>query len=397
MNILFEELVSRLSTLEHPFPWQPKTNLGIEIIDLKEIDENTKTLLTFWTSVIEIRARGKLVSYLVCRHEEKRQTVEVISLISHLVSQWVLLRESMKKWDQESMFWRASFESCSDPMRLRDLKTNSVIKQNLQASNLEADHLVNWVTYENQFGRLEWGENLEQLYGLRSAWFEKERLREAGLICASIAHEINNPLGTMNNVQYILKSEPWEDKAAVEELGQCLHRMKLETSRLLSTVRTSEVQDYAWTSLKPVLARVKNAIERLYHKTKFVFEVAEDDQWFYGRTQMVEASLMNLLTLILGHRITSEGDLRVLVSRQGNVHEVSLKIRILDTVPHKRPFVHPLSMTEIISQWEPSDQLLWAAFNDTLERLNGLLLISQSSDRLTVEMQVQDQFDSSQR
>ena len=86
--------------------------------------------------------------------------------------------------------------------------------------------------------------------------FEAERLSSLGLLSASIAHEVKNPLGSIKAIATVLGEDLRQDPAKSKDLGIVLSeidRLNSVVDRLLKFARPEEDREARMVPLKPVV------------------------------------------------------------------------------------------------------------------------------------------------
>jgi protein-histidine pros-kinase len=164
---------------------------------------------------------------------------------------------------------------------------------------------------------------------LEEALRRSEKLATTGRMVATIAHEINNPLESLTNIIYMLKSNPTLEQKAKElvevaemEVGRLVEisRQTLAPHRetkLPVVTRVSELLDHVCGVFRSKLQSANIRVERAYH----------DD----AEVTIYPSELGQIFTNLVGNAIdamVNGGQLRLEIEKPG---ENELLVRVADT------------------------------------------------------------------
>jgi len=175
------------------------------------------------------------------------------------------------------------------------LKNNQLIKtqDELQVLNKNLEEMVEERTAELQ-------EKNDELKLILQQLLQAEKLATMGELSASIAHELNNPLATVNlRVESLLAQVPPEDpkRPALEVIEQELDRMANLVANLLQFSRRSQQQ----ISTVDVCQEINNTLDLiLYHLRKNGIQVqrefSPDIPYVHADRQQLRQLFLNLFT-----------------------------------------------------------------------------------------------------
>lgn len=172
----------------------------------------------------------------------------------------------------------------------------------------------------------------QELEKAQASLIRTEKLASLGQLAAGVAHEINNPLGTITIFAHlILKSLPEDDprRADVQMIIDEANRTKEIVQGLLSFARETKIRPGA-TNINQILEEVLTLVvnQSLFHNIKIEKALAEHLPSTYADATQLKQVFLNII-LNAAQAMNGTGDL--FVSTEQDATNRHLKIKIRDT------------------------------------------------------------------
>jgi iron only hydrogenase large subunit-like protein/nitrogen-specific signal transduction histidine kinase len=187
----------------------------------------------------------------------------------------------------------------------------------------------------------------ERLASTQEALMQSEKLASMGQLAAGIAHEVNNPLGTVLMLSHTLLEELGPDSPQREDLALMAteaERCRKIVSGLLQFARKNKVE--ARATNVPVLVEKTVRMLRLPSNVKVQFEHEDEDM----RAEIDREQVAQVLTNLVNNAIDAMPDGGCLTLRTGG-HEREVRIQVADTgigIPpeHRKKVFEPFFTTK---------------------------------------------------
>ena len=176
---------------------------------------------------------------------------------------------------------------------------------------------------------------VEARLAMERRMYEAERLSSLGLLSASIAHEVKNPLSSIKTIAAVLREDLRENQTAVEDLSMVLNeidRLSHVVGRLLRFARPENEEAFHAVDLKEVLDDVVLLLAHEAEQQHVVLRAeVEEDLAVWGHLEDLKEIFFNL---ILNGIQATEGEAEGVVAVKGQRHaEVEVEIAVTDTGP----------------------------------------------------------------
>jgi signal transduction histidine kinase len=175
------------------------------------------------------------------------------------------------------------------PQRLSD--------EDLQLMSAVADQLAVALQKANLYADLQ--KSLQQEKSTRSQLLQAERLALIGQLLASISHELNNPLQTIQNALFLLKDELKNSEDGLQVLSIIsseADRMGALLDQLRSTYRPAQTEEFKPVQINGIIQDVHTLIStHLRHKSiNFVCQLEPDLPLTHGISDHIKQVTLNL-------------------------------------------------------------------------------------------------------
>jgi signal transduction histidine kinase len=175
------------------------------------------------------------------------------------------------------------------PQRLTD--------EDLQLMIAVADQLAVALQKANLYADLQ--KSLQQEKSTRSQLLQAERLALIGQLLASISHELNNPLQTIQNALFLLKDELKNSEDGLQTLGIIsseADRMSALLDQLRSTYRPVQTEEFKPVQINGIIQDVHKLIStHLRHKSiNFICQLDPNLPLIYGIADHIKQVTLNL-------------------------------------------------------------------------------------------------------
>ncbi len=175
------------------------------------------------------------------------------------------------------------------PQRLSD--------EDLQLMIAVADHLAVALQKANLYANLQ--KSLQQEKSTRAQLLQVERLALIGQLLASISHELNNPLQTIQNALFLLKDElkySGDGLQVLSIISSEADRMVNLLDQLRSTYRPVHTEEFKPVQVNDIIQDVHKLIStHLRHKNiKFVYELDPKLLLIHGISDHIKQVALNL-------------------------------------------------------------------------------------------------------
>ncbi len=178
------------------------------------------------------------------------------------------------------------------------------------------DTLCNQIALADENARL-----VESRLAMERRMFEAERLSSLGLLSASIAHEVKNPLSSIKTITAVLREDLEDNRTAAEDLTIVLSevdRLSRVVDRLLKFAKPEAEDTFRSVPLKEVLDDVVLILAHEAERRKVEIQAeADEDLAVWGDREALKEILFNL---ILNGIEATEADEHGLVSITGRRH-----------------------------------------------------------------------------
>jgi signal transduction histidine kinase len=207
------------------------------------------------------------------------------------------------------------------PQRLSD--------EDLQLVMAVADQLAVALQKANLYADLQ--KSLQQEKSTRSQLLQVERLALIGQLLASISHELNNPLQTIQNALFLLREELKYSKDGMEVLNIIsseADRMVTLLDQLRSTYRPLHAEDFKPVQINDIIQDVQKLIAtHLRHKAiNFLCQLEPDLPLIRGIADHIKQIALNLFMNSV-EAMPTGGNLVVETCRSAENDEVVFSIR----------------------------------------------------------------------
>ncbi len=170
----------------------------------------------------------------------------------------------------------------------------------------------------------------QELENAQAHLIRTEKLASIGQLAAGVAHEINNPLGTITIFAHlILKSLPEDDprRADVQMMIDEANRTKEIVQGLLSFARETKMRPGA-TNINHILEDILNLVvnQSLFHNIKIKKVFAENIPSTYGDGTQLKQVFLNII-LNAAQAMNGNGDLFITTERDATNQHITIKIR----------------------------------------------------------------------
>lgn len=122
---------------------------------------------------------------------------------------------------------------------------------------------------------------LDHEKSIRAQLVQSEKLASLGRIIASVAHELNNPLQTIQNALYLIKSEELLSSQACQDLQTALmetERMAVIISRLREIYRPVNREEFQSGSINLLILEVQRLLDTHLKRNCVSFELNPDPE-----------------------------------------------------------------------------------------------------------------------
>jgi two-component system NtrC family sensor kinase len=169
-----------------------------------------------------------------------------------------------------------------------------------------------------------------ELEKAQASLIRTEKLASLGQLAAGVAHEINNPLGTITIFAHlVLKSLPEDDprRADVQMIIDEANRTKEIVQGLLSFARETKMRPGA-TNINHILEDVLNLVvnQSLFHNIKIEKTLAENLSPTYADGTQLKQVFLNII-LNAAQAMNGSGDLFITTERDAANQHITIKIR----------------------------------------------------------------------
>ena len=265
-------------------------------------------------------------------------------------------------------------------------------KRNVPFSGEERELLA---TLSNQIAlAVENARLVEARLAMERRMFEAERLSSLGLLSASIAHEVKNPLSSIKAIASVLREDLREDRTATEDLSIVLSevdRLTHVVDRLLKFAKPETEGAFHAVPLQEVVDDVALILSHEAERRHVAIRPeVEEDLTVLGDREALQEILFNL-TLNGTQAIEENEDGSVAISGRRHPHLPShgdgdprpsywVEIRVTDTGPGIPPDVRPHIFEPFYTTKASGTGLGLATVKRAVERIGGTVSVTSGSE-----------------
>jgi two-component system NtrC family sensor kinase len=258
------------------------------------------------------------------------------------------------------------------PQRLSD--------EDLQLMITVADQLAVALQKANLYADLQ--KALQQEQSTRSQLLQVERLALIGQLLASISHELNNPLQTIQNALFLLKDELKNSEDGMEELSIIsseADRMVTLLDQLRSTYRPLHAEEFKPVQINDIIQDVQKLIAtHLRHKRiDFICRLDPEMPLIRGISDHIKQVALNLFMNAV-EAMPAGGSLFVETCHPTVINEVVLSIK--DTGTGIDPDLLSRIFEPFVTSKEAGTGLGLTITHEIIQQHNGRILAENSPE-----------------
>ena len=222
---------------------------------------------------------------------------------------------------------------------------------------------------------------VERRLAVERRMFEAERLSSLGLLSASIAHEVKNPLSSIKAIATVLGEDLLGDPAKSKDLGIVLSeidRLSSVVDRLLKFARPEEEREIRMVPLKPVLDDVVLILS--HEADRWGIEIRSEvgqDTVVSGYPEDVKEIFFNLILNGI-QAMEREAEGRVLITASGSGEE-RVEVVVSDTGPGIPPDTGPRIFEPFYTTKPTGTGLGLAIVKRDVERMGGAVEVNHEA------------------
>ncbi|HVN16695.1 MAG TPA: GAF domain-containing protein [Anaerolineales bacterium] len=252
-------------------------------------------------------------------------------------------------------------------------------KRDLQLVGVVAEQLAVAVQRTELYSELQ--SSLGQEKSIRSQLVQSERLALVGRLLASVSHELNNPLQSIQNALFLLKDDRGISDQSQKDLQIVLsetERMAALIERLRSSYRPTQQDDFQVVQVNSVVEDiyVLVATHLRHNKIAFEFHPEPDLPTISGLPDQIRQVILNLFMNAV-EAMPSGGRLIVSTSRW---EQKEILLTVSDTGPGIDPEIMPRIFDAFITSKERGTGLGLTITYDIIQRHNGRIQVENNPD-----------------
>ncbi|KHF32994.1 Sporulation kinase A [Paenibacillus sp. P1XP2] len=153
------------------------------------------------------------------------------------------------------------------------------------------------ITYEGEHAAVGVFKDITDQKQREEHMMQSEKLTMAGQLAAGIAHEIRNPLTSINGFMKLMRSSKRSSETYFEIIESELKRIELIVNELLVLSKPQEKHVSKAINVLPVLGQVITLmnVQAALKNIEITFESSDVSQWIVGETNQLKQVFINLL------------------------------------------------------------------------------------------------------